>query len=268
MQAWEVASLTGDVDAIMRLTAPNFMGWNLEMPAPVDRAAYRAEQSGFFGHFKVLQCARPITAIQVEHDTAAAHGRYRETVQDPTGARLILQGSWTASLHRKGGQWRFLSLGCLADPPTTDEAAIKAEVGAALDAFKAAVAKVDLAATLGAAAEVPEFRYTTDDGAVMDFAGWKQGHIEYFPTVTSHRFIPKSQDLAVLGPDAALVTWSGAMEITPKDGAVLRIDPFSATFVFKRFDGSWKLVCQHESGAPAKPVASAVTPAAKVTTGP
>jgi ketosteroid isomerase-like protein len=267
VHAWEVASVAGDTDAIMKLTAPGFMGWDLAKPAPVDRTAYRSEGAAFFAQFKVLECALPIIAVQIDGEAAAAHGRYAETVQDPTGARMKLQGSWTASLRQSNKQWLFLSLSTLADPPTADAAAIKAEVGVTLDAFKNAIEKVDLSATLALAADVPDFRYVMADGAVTDFAGWKQGHTEYFATVTAHRFVPQSQDIAVLGPDAALVTWTGVMEIVPKEGAVQRVDPFSASFVFKRLGGAWKLVAQHESGPPAKAVATAVTPVAEVATG-
>jgi len=98
----------------------------------------------------------------------------------------------------------------------------------------------------------------------MDFSGWKQGHIEYFQTVTAHRLVPRSQAIMVLGTDAALVTWTGALEIVPKDGAALRIDPFSASFVFKRLGGMWKLVAQHESCPPAKAVDPTANAAAQL----
>jgi proline iminopeptidase len=256
VKAWEVASLAGNVDAIMRLTAPGFMGWDLAKPAPVDRAAYRGEGAAFFAQFDVLECALPVTAIQIDGETAAAHGRYYETVKDPNGAQMKLQGSWTASLRRSGKKWLFLSLTTSEDRQPTDETAIKVEVAKAMDDFKAAVEKVDLAAVLAIAADVPEFRYVMPDGSVIDFAGWKQGHIDYFATVAAHRFFPKSQDIAVLASDTALVTWKGAMEVVPKDGAVLRVDPFAATFLFKRIDGAWKLVHQNESGPPPQPVAT------------
>ncbi|MBE2215610.1 MAG: DUF4440 domain-containing protein, partial [Opitutaceae bacterium] len=400
VKAWEVASLAGDADAIMNLTAPGFMGWDLAKPEPIDRTAYREEGVAFFAQFEVLECALPVTAIQIDGETAAAYGRYFETVQDATGARMKLQGSWTASLLRRGKQWLFFSLSTLADRPATDEAAIKREVAEAmrallaafsrsdieavlsyfaddpdfraindegkvsnatdfrksnreffanvvgetietrsqsirvidtntavlswhggfqtrmkdgttlqcdsygatfvfgrtdrgwkilsdhesgaplvvagtagsadaigqeitrtLAAFENAVEKVDLGAVLALAADVPEFRYVMPDGVVTDFAGWKQGHIDYFATVSAHRLTEKSQQITVLAPDTAQVTWLGTMDIVPKDGPVQRVDPFAATFLFKRIGGAWKLVAQHESGPQPRPIAAVVTPA-------
>jgi uncharacterized protein (TIGR02246 family) len=140
-----------------------------------------------------------------------------------------------------------------------EEAAIKAEVSKAFDAFKVAVEKVDLAAVLAVPAVGPDFRYVMADGSVADLAAWKQGHVEYFPAVSAHRLTHKSQQISVLGPEAAIVTWTGVMDIIKKDGAVLRVDPFSGTFVFKRIEGVWKLVQQHESCPPAKPVGPAAS---------
>lgn len=401
VKAWEVASLAGDVEAIMKLTAPGFMGWDLAKPAPVDRTTYRREGAAFFAQFNVVERALPVTAVQIDGATAAAHGRYFETVQDVTGARMKLRGSWTATLRRSGNEWLFLSLSTLADRPATDEATVKREVaetmrallaafsrsdietvlsffaddpdfraindegkvsdstvfrnsnreffanvagetietrsqtirvidtdtavlswhgafqtrmkdgttlkcdsygatfvfgrtdrgwrvisdhesGAALvvagtagsadatrqevtrtiAAFKDAVENVDLAAILALAADVPEFRYVMPDGVVTDFAAWKQGHSDYFATVTAHRLIEKTQQIAMLAPDTAQVTWQGAMDIVPKDGPVLRVDPFAATFLFRRIGGAWKLVAQHESGLPPQPVTPPATPSA------
>ncbi len=261
VHAWEVASLAGNVDAIMRLTAPGFMGWDLAKPAPVDRAAYRAEQATFFGQFKVLECALPVTAIQIAGDTAAVHGRYRETVQDPTGARMQLQGSWTASLHRAGKEWLFLSLACLAASPATDEAAIKAEVARAMSAFVAACEKADLAGALAFMADVPEFRYADPEGKLLGFAATKQGLAEWFGQCSARRVLTARQAITVLGPDAALVQWHGALELVLKDGKTLRADPYSASFLFRRIGDAWKIAYQHESGPPPQPVGATQPPA-------
>lgn len=260
IDAWAAAFESGNLDRIMHHTAPAFSCWEFAMPQWKTRAEYRQTEAAFYRTNRVTRCELPAALIEIDGDTAAVQGRHIIHVETASGAKRTLQGSWSAALIRRGGEWMFLNLAWIDDRPPPDEAAIKVEVGAALDAFKASVAKVDLAATLATAADVPEFRYTTDDGTVMGFAGWRQGHLEYFPTVTAHRFVTKNQAIMVLGPDAALVSWTGAMEITPKSSAVLRIDPFSASFVFKRLGGAWRLVAQHESCPPAKagdPTASA-----------
>lgn len=261
IDAWAAAFKSGDLDRIMSHTAPAFSCWEFAKPRWKTRAEYRESEAAFYRDNRVTRCEFPTALIEIDGDTAAVQGRHIIHVEAASGTKRTLQGSWSASLIRRNRQWRFLNLAWIDDRPATDDASIKAEVAQSFDKFKVAVENADLPATLAVVADVPGFRYTTSEGAVLDCAAWKQGHSEHFATVTAHRFFPKDQQITVLGPGAALVNWTGAMEIVPKEGAALRVDPFSASFVFKRLGGAWKLVAQHESGPPPQPVGAAQPPA-------
>ena len=141
------------------------------------------------------------------------------------------------------------------------QAAVREEVARAMQNFVAACERADLAGTLAFMADVPEFRYADPEGKLLDYATAKQGLGEWFGQCSAQRVLPQRQEIAVLGIDAALVEWHGALELVLKDGAVLRADPYNASFLFRRMDGAWKIVYQHESGLPPQPV-----PAHTVTT--
>jgi ketosteroid isomerase-like protein len=135
-----------------------------------------------------------------------------------------------------------------------DEAKIKAEVTKTMADFISAIEKVDLAGVLSFTADVPEFCYADPEGNLQDHAAYKQGHAEWFAQCSAQRILAKSQEISVLGPDAALVKFHGAYEAILTDGSVLRVEPTNVALVFKRIGGAWKFVYQHESGPPPQPV--------------
>lgn len=134
------------------------------------------------------------------------------------------------------------------------QAAIRQEVGQVMQDYTAACEHIDCAAALSFAADVPEFRYADTDGKQYDYAGFKKLVAEFFAGFSAQKATTRNQDILVLDPDTALVIWHGAIDLTQKDGSVLRADPYNATFLFKRLGGTWKIVFQHESGLPPQPV--------------
>ena len=154
--------------------------------------------------------------------------------------------------------------GAALSAPLTEkeQAAIRQEVTAVMQDYTVACERVDFAGALKFAAESPEFRYADTDGKLYDYPAFKKLLGEIFAPFTAQKAFTQRQEITVLGPDAALVAWHGALELTQKDGAVLRSDPYNVTCVFKRLGGAWKIVYQHESGLPPQPVASASAGAA------
>ena len=147
-----------------------------------------------------------------------------------------------------------------ADLTEKHQAAIREEVARAMQNFVAACERADLAGTLAFMADVPEFRYADPEGKLLDYPAAKQGLTEWFGGCSAQRVLTQRQEILVLGPDAALVAWHGALELVLKNGTVLRADPYNATFLFKQFGGAWKIAYQHESGPPPQPVKPAALP--------
>ena len=264
-QAWAKAEKAGDVDRLMSLTAPAFTGWDFAASRPMDRSAFQKAAAEFFRGSRVIECAVKVISIDIQGSTAIAYSRYTETMQTAPGMASTVQGSWSTTLIRGRGGWLVLSQSWIADRPEADETAVRQDVDQAMKDFTAAVERLDLAGALKFRADVPEFSYADTDGKLYDYAAAKNIMTETFAGCATLKTFKQRQEISMLGPDAALVDWNGAIEFTQKDGTVLRVDPYTIAFLFKRLNGSWKIVHQHESALPPQPVKSATVPAPAAT---
>jgi ketosteroid isomerase-like protein len=140
------------------------------------------------------------------------------------------------------------------DLTQTQQTAIRQEVDQFMKAWIAAWERLDLEAAMKGEADTPEFLYADVDGNQYDKAGLRKLCVDMVANCTGEKVITQKERIYVLAPDAALYAWHGAVEFTQKDGTVMRIDPYNASFLLKRIDGSWTIVLQHESALPPQPV--------------
>jgi steroid delta-isomerase-like uncharacterized protein len=146
---------------------------------------------------------------------------------------------------------------CSAPLSEKKQAAIRQEVSQVMQDYIAACERVDCAAAMKFAADVPEFRFADIDGKQYDYAGFNRFSTEFWAGLSAMKITnPRNQEILVLGPDTALVIWHGALDVTQKGGSALRWDDYSVTFLFKRLGGAWKIVFQEESGLPPQPIAA------------
>lgn len=150
------------------------------------------------------------------------------------------------------------------DAPLTEtqQAAIRDEVLQAVKPMLAAFEKVDIDAALKLAQDGPAFELVMPDGKAIAFAEFKKGGGEFFAALSSQKLVPRKEKVLVLAPDAALYLWQGRYDMTQKDGAVLRSDPYALTYLYRKVEGKWMFICGHESGLPHQPV-KAEEPAVK-----
>lgn len=148
-----------------------------------------------------------------------------------------------------------------------EQTVIRQEVSQVLQEHISGAEHVDCAAALKFAADVPEFRYADSDGKQYDYAGYKKVTTDLLAGMSAIKVVTRNQEILVLGPDTALVIWHGAVDLTQKDGSVLRADPYNAGFLFKRFGGTWMMVFQQESCLPPHPVAPQAAKPAEAPTG-
>lgn len=140
------------------------------------------------------------------------------------------------------------------DLPATQQAAIKQEVIQLLHGMLAAEERLDADAVWACHADVPGYLWADIDGKLYDFAGTKKSWADYYAVCAKLKFTTKREEVLVLGPDTACYLWHGAADITGKDGAVSRVDPWTARYVCRRIGGAWKIVGGQESSLPPQPV--------------
>ena len=151
------------------------------------------------------------------------------------------------------------------DLTQTQQTAIRQEVDQFMKAWIAAWERLDLETAMKSEADTPDFLYADVDGNQYDKPGLCKLCVDMVATCTGEKVLTQKERIYVLAPDAALYAWHGAVEFTQKDGSVMRIDPYNASFLLKKTDGSWKIVLQHESALPPQPVKPAAPNGASTT---
>lgn len=149
-----------------------------------------------------------------------------------------------------------------ADLSATRQAALRQEVLQAMHGMLAAEERLDAAAVWAYHADVPDYLWADIDGQLYDFAGTKKDWADFYAGCAKLKFTTKREEVMVLGPDLAFYLWHGSADVTGKDGAVSRGDPWTARYLLRRIGGAWKMVGGQESSPPAQPVTPPVGMAA------
>jgi ketosteroid isomerase-like protein len=148
----------------------------------------------------------------------------------------------------------FANSASAADLTQTQQTAVRQEVDQFMKSWIAAWERLDLETVMKGEADTPDFLYADVDGNQYDKAGLRKFCVDLVANCTGEKVITQKERFYVLAPDAALYAWHGAVEFTQKDGTVMRVDPYNASFLLKRIEGNWKIVLQHESALPPQPV--------------
>lgn len=142
------------------------------------------------------------------------------------------------------------------------KAAIRQEVLQTVKPMWAACEAMD-PATMGTySQDGPDFGFATQDGKVYTFAEFSKSWSEMIGLFSSQKLVIRKETVIVLAPDAALYCWQGANDMVQKDGTVLRTDPMSGMYLFRKVGNAWKGTYFQESG-PAGTRVKAAEPAKK-----
>ena len=125
---------------------------------------------------------------------------------------------------------------------------VRAEVSRAVKSFIAACEQVDVARALAFEADVPEFLYADADGSMYEYPGFRELVTRSFAASSSQKVITRREKILVLAPDLVLYAWNGALEMTPKGGTTVHVEPYSLTLLMRKVAGAWRITYQHESG--------------------
>jgi uncharacterized protein (TIGR02246 family) len=102
-------SIAGDVEEIMSYFHEEFQGWDYKQDVPLGRRQIRTMIEGFYANGTITEFDVEPLAVQLRHDVAIVHLRYREAMKFGAGVDQSVAGRWTATLVKEGGKWLFLS---------------------------------------------------------------------------------------------------------------------------------------------------------------
>ena len=92
----------------------------------------------------------------------------------------------------------------------------------------------------------PEF-VSISNGQVSDYNKFVEGNKQYFEVMGSQSFNQTIMNFTFINKDNVIVTWGGSALAKMKDKQQIKVDPFAASLVFNKRDGSWKVIYSHES---------------------
>ncbi len=93
----------------------------------------------------------------------------------------------------------------------------------------------------------PDFRMIGMDGSLCDYQTYLKNNIDYLMTCSSFELTTIDEEIRILSPELAILSWIYQAEATLKTGDRDVFEKAGATFVFKKMGDEWKTIYYHES---------------------
>jgi ketosteroid isomerase-like protein len=87
------------------------------------------------------------------------------------------------------------------------------------------------------------------NGSVKGFKAFEESNRQAFEMVEKQQYSNEKFRYSLVDKDQVVMTWTAVMDLTFKNGLTMKADPFTATLIFKKKDGEWKIVYSHESSS-------------------
>jgi uncharacterized protein (TIGR02246 family) len=119
--------------------------------------------------------------------------------------------------------------------------------------YLASVSTLDADTVMGFHIDSDEFAWSIDSELSLDFEAVKASAAAKYAALVAARVSLDTVRVAVLGPDAAVLSGAGAAYVTDPAGQEMKL-PLAVTFVAARRGGRWVLLQGHSSHAPPESV--------------
>lgn len=93
----------------------------------------------------------------------------------------------------------------------------------------------------------PEFISITN-GRISDYKSFLVTNKQYFEALEYQKYFNKTFQFTFLNKENVIVTWGCTARIKMKNVQEMKLDPYTATLIFKNIEGSWMIVYGHGSG--------------------
>ncbi len=93
----------------------------------------------------------------------------------------------------------------------------------------------------------PEFCSITN-GQISDYKTFIVANEQYFEALKSQKYSDSTFGYTFLNKENVIVTWGCTARIQMKNEQEMKLDPYTATLIFKKVDNSWRVVYGHGSG--------------------
>ncbi len=96
----------------------------------------------------------------------------------------------------------------------------------------------------------PTFLFIRADGIMGNYESFKKVCSEYYNSLKEQSITTTQEKFHLLDKNIVLVSWTGNIIATLKNGDTIKMTNYSITSVFKKIDNNWKVIHNHESAIP------------------
>lgn len=95
-----------------------------------------------------------------------------------------------------------------------------------------------------------DFLSISADGKMSNYEEFKRACIQYYSSLKEQAVITTWEKFRVLDKNLVIVSWTGNIIASFKNGDQAKMENYSITSLFKKVDGKWKIIYDHESSLP------------------
>jgi ketosteroid isomerase-like protein len=115
--AWVKAMKANDVDAVMKLYAPNAVAWLPNTPEAKGARAIRAVYEGLLGANTVKEVVLSDTGYKTAGNHSTGWGKFTLTLAPKAGGdSSVMTGRFTDMAEKRGGKWMYVVDHASAEP--------------------------------------------------------------------------------------------------------------------------------------------------------
>jgi ketosteroid isomerase-like protein len=96
----------------------------------------------------------------------------------------------------------------------------------------------------------PTFLAFSSDGTMRNYDEFRKICTEYYTKLQSQKLTTTTERFNVIDSNLVIVGWTGKIVAQFKNGDMMSMNNYSVTNVFRRIDGKWKVIHDHESALP------------------
>jgi len=90
--------------------------------------------------------------------------------------------------------------------------------------------------------------FSISNGQISDYKNFILANEQYFEGLKSQKYFDSMFGYTFLDNENVIITWGCTARIQMKNDQEIKLDPYTATLVFKKVDDSWRILYGHGSG--------------------
>jgi hypothetical protein len=141
----------------------------------------------------------------------------------------------------------ILSCGTKTEGSLTEKEIIKAELQSIMNQIIQNNEIGNMEKAIEPYSDSPGF-ISISNGQISDYKNFMIENNYYFEALKSQKFSKSEMIYTFINNETVIITWGCSALLQMKNEQEIKIDPYTATFIFKKVNELWKVIYAHGSG--------------------